>query len=107
MIRINKDSEWYSIAADLLASLFGAGAVALTHGFCNGMINNSNAGGFTKFGMKAGRLGLETITMYEVSTAMRKEIDELVDAFNDISGVVETYKENKSLEASKELSKDE
>lgn len=95
MIRINKDSDWYSVIADSIATFFGFGAWNLIGGFCDNMINTSDASSTKKLGMKAGKVGLETIALYSTAPKMKEEIDSLVDGFNELMGLIERYQEEK------------
>ncbi len=96
MIRINKDSDWYSVIADCIATALGFGASAIIGSFCNTVIDSSNCGGFKKFGMKAGKYGLETLTVYGTASRMRSEIDDISDGINELMGVIETYQAEKN-----------
>ncbi len=96
--KINKDSDNYSGVADIVASIFGFGASILVGSFCDSMIaTKRDASGFTKFALGLGKMGLETITMFSVSSKMREEIDETVDSINVFSEFINGY-----LEAKKE-----
>ena len=95
MIRINKDSDWYSVIADSIATFFGFGAWNLIGGFCNKVINESEVGTTKKLGMKAGKCGLQSVALYSTAQKVREEIDELTDAFNELMGVIEMYQREK------------
>lgn len=101
LIRINKDSDWYPIVADCIATAIGFGAMTIVGAFCNNIINKQESGAIKTLGMKAGKIGLETMTVYSVASEMRGEIDEMVDGINDILGVAETYRKEKNTDKSK------
>ena len=98
MIKIDKNHDAYSKVADIIAAVFGFGASLLTSSFCNSIISTKDCGPAKKGVLKLGAFGLETITMYTVSSTMRNEIDEYVDKYNELSDFVDVYKENKESE---------
>ncbi len=59
------------------------------------MISRSDASTTKKLGMKAGKVGLETIALYSTAPKMKEEIDSLVDGFNELMGLIERYQEEK------------
>lgn len=93
MLRINKESDLYSDVANILAGVIGFGAATLINSFAKTVINNSDAGICKKASMRLGTIGLETISMYSISSTMREEIDNLSDMYNKLVDVVEKYKD--------------
>lgn len=100
MFKINKNANNYSFIADILASAIGFGASILVDGICSNLINGYSCSGIKKAIMKLGQIGLDTLTMYSVSSKMRDEIDDIVDGINDWSGAVDVYNEQKGLDIS-------
>jgi len=95
MIKINTESNGYSVVADMLATFIGAGASMIVGSVCNGIIGVNNDAGFGKTtAMKAGKIGLETLTIYSIAPRMRNEIDDLADLYNHVADVVNDYKES-------------
>lgn len=99
MFKIDKEHELYPAIADIAASLFGLGASILVGSFCGSLISvqENQSSALKAAACKLGKVGLETITMYTVSSTMRSEIDDTVDGINEISEVWDTYKKKKQL----------
>ena len=95
MIKIDKNHDLYPMVADIISAIFGFGASLLTSSFCNSIISTKDCGSVKKGVLKLGAFGLETITMYTVSSTMRNEIDEYVDKYNELADFADTYKESK------------
>lgn len=96
MIKINKNNDIYDTIANAVATIFGFAAASLVGGFCDSMISVHDGSSFAKAGMKLGKVGLETITVYSVATQMRDEIDEGVDFYNDMAGAIDEYQNKKT-----------
>lgn len=91
MIIINKESNLYPVVANVVSCIFGFGASILVGGFCNSLISSQQPG-VKKAIMHTGKYGLECISMYEVSSQVRCEIDELVDGYNDFAKAMNLMK---------------
>jgi len=101
LFKINKDSDAYDTIANVIATGFGFAASYLVGAFCNSLISTKQDSSFFKsFTLKAGKLGLETITTYGVASRMRNDIDDIVDFVNDLSGAMDEYQALKSSEDS-------
>ena len=95
MIKINKDTDLYNAIANVIATVIGLAGASIISGFCNSMISVSECGPVKKSFMNLGKMGLETVTTFEVSAAMRDDIDDIVDFYNDMVGASEEYKRKK------------
>ena len=93
MIIINKDSKFYPIIADSIATFIGFGASVLVGGFCDSMIQTQNPVGIKKALMHSGKYGLEGMTIYSVAAQIRDELDEMVDSYNDLAEAMNLVKQ--------------
>lgn len=88
MIKINKDSDWYPVVANAVSTFVGFGSMLIVGALSRSVIDNSNQSGFKKLAMTSGVCGLETMTIFSVSSMMREQIDDLVDGYNEIAEAI-------------------
>ena len=87
MIVIDTNSKYYQPVSRGIACVIGFGANLIVNTLCNAIINSRYTTGPKRTLMKCGAIGLETIAMYDVSTAMKNEIDEFVEKYNEFATV--------------------
>lgn len=95
MIVIDTKSELYQPCVQIAASIIGVGASLIVRAWCNNVMDSRYPTGSTRTLMKVGRFGLETLTMTDVSSIMKDQIDGWVEAYNDFAT---TYNQAKAVE---------
>ena len=100
MIVIDTESELYQPCVQIAASIIGVGASLIVRTFCNNVMDSRYPTGSTRALMKAGRFGLETLTMVDVSSIMKDQIDDWVEAYNDFAT---TYNQAKAVENANQM----
>ena len=88
MRKIDTTSDNYNFVANLFSTMVGFGASCLVGAFCNSIIENDPNYGKHRFSMTLCREGLKLIAVGTVSTEVRKNIDDIANAWNEIVDIL-------------------
>lgn len=89
MFRINTKTDTYNLVANVVSTVVGIGAASLVGTFCNNIIANNLGPNGETTRMKLGRTGFKVITLNTVSNEMRKNLDDMAEAWNAIVDILE------------------
>lgn len=96
MFHINKDSSFYDPICNIIAGVAGFGASVIVGALCNNVIStSSSSNSIMKTAKSLGKVGLESLAIYEVTAQFRDDLDDAVDMFNDAVNEWERYRSYK------------
>ena len=88
MIEINLESKAVDFAINLISTIIGIAASSLVGGMFDPMISQHT--GISRCAMEAGRLGIETVVLYEVASTMSDELRDDISSYNKIASEINT-----------------
>lgn len=81
MVEIDTGNKWVDIILRGISTVAGFAAAALIGGSFDSTISNTS--GIKRVALETGRLGIETVAVYEVSSKMYEELKEFADEYNE------------------------
>ena len=102
LIRFNLDSELLDFGLDVVSVIFGISSASVVSKMINTVLNVKSITGFARSCIELGKLGFETVTIYSVAEAVKNDLTDTLERYNEFA---DQYNEGKKISKAKKAKK--